>query len=227
MHDGRWLLRIQINSCPITRIGSNWILLLFSWHPSRQGWICDSDPPPAFVTPPWASGTGERREAERGAWSCLFVCVGSFSLLLNYLTPNWSTSVDIYISHWCRHQSYREVLLLLSVPSNFCLVLKTLFSANANGDSADRWAEDRRKHMYVPSCTTPYGEWHRDAMELSHSIARRESRKASLRQKTAYNTKATPVNFPKGSWVWHYDYSTATAKIKDGVDGVTSGQTIS
>ena len=30
------------------------------------------------------------------------------------------------------------------------------------------------------------------------------SRKASLPQKTAYDMKATPVNFPKGSWVWRY-----------------------
>ena len=26
---------------------------------------------------------------------------------------------------------------------------------------------------HVPSCTAQYGEWHRDAMELSHSVARR------------------------------------------------------
>ena len=42
-------------------------------------------PPAAIVTPSRDSGTGERREAERGAWSSLFVCVGSFSLLLNRL----------------------------------------------------------------------------------------------------------------------------------------------
>ena len=48
---------------------------------------------------------------------------------------------------------------------------------------------------HVPSRTTQYGEWLRDAMELSHSIARRESRKTSLRQKTAYHMKTTPVTF--------------------------------
>ncbi len=45
---------------------------------------CDSDPPPAIVTPPRVCGTGEQRGAEREAWSsCLFV--GSFSVLLNCL----------------------------------------------------------------------------------------------------------------------------------------------
>ena len=42
--------------------------------------------PPPIVTPPRASGTGERRELEWRAWSSLFVCVGSFSELLNSLS---------------------------------------------------------------------------------------------------------------------------------------------
>ena len=34
------ILRIQNNSSPVTRLGSNYILLLFfSWHPCRQGWV--------------------------------------------------------------------------------------------------------------------------------------------------------------------------------------------
>ena len=39
-----------------------------------------------IVTPPRLSETGERREAERVGWSSLFVCVGSFSVLLNCLS---------------------------------------------------------------------------------------------------------------------------------------------
>ena len=57
---------------------------------------CHSGPPPAIVTPPRVSGTGERREAEREAWLCLFVCVGSFSVLLNRLSQ---IEVRKYISH--------------------------------------------------------------------------------------------------------------------------------
>ena len=47
-------------------------------------------------------------------------------------------------------------------------------------------------------------------MEFSHNIARRESRKASLRVRQ----EATPDNFPKGNWLWRY--STATVKMKGG-----------
>ena len=54
--------------------------------------------------------------------------------------------------------------------------------------SADRWAEDPRKHMSHHAQLSMV-KWLRDAMELSHSIARRESRKASLRQKTAYDIR--------------------------------------
>ena len=33
-------MEIQSNTCPVTRLGSNCILLLFfSWHPCRQGWV--------------------------------------------------------------------------------------------------------------------------------------------------------------------------------------------
>ena len=48
--------------------------------------MCDSYHPPPIVTPPRASGTGERRELEWRAGSSLFVCVGSFSELLNSLS---------------------------------------------------------------------------------------------------------------------------------------------
>ena len=51
-------------------------------------WDCDT------------SGTGERREAERGAGSSMFVCVGSFSVLLNCLTQYRSTSLCIYHNIW-------------------------------------------------------------------------------------------------------------------------------
>ena len=38
-----------------------------------QLYLCDCDPPPAIVTPPRASETGERREAEREACMVEFV----------------------------------------------------------------------------------------------------------------------------------------------------------
>ena len=44
---------------------------------------CDSDLYACDSDTPRVSGTGERREAERGARASLFVCVGSFSVLLN------------------------------------------------------------------------------------------------------------------------------------------------
>ena len=84
--------------------------------------LCDSDTPPplAIVTPPRVSGTRERWEAERGAWS-FFVCVGSFSLLLNRLNQYWNTSLYIYdISHWCRDQSYRKVVLFIVISIQLC-----------------------------------------------------------------------------------------------------------
>ena len=60
---------------------------------------CDCDTPRV-------SGTGERREAERGAWSRLLVCFGSFSVLLNCLSQ-----IEVrhytYITHTQTHTQTR------------------------------------------------------------------------------------------------------------------------
>ena len=59
----------------------------FGGEPVKEGLECYSDPPPAIVTSPRVSEAGERREAERRAWSRLFVCGGgSFRVLLSCLS---------------------------------------------------------------------------------------------------------------------------------------------